>query len=292
MSVATSGPFVPTAPGTWCFSAVYGGSAYFDAVAQNTDAANLDANDCVLVTPAPATPVGSFASSKGTATTTLAVTPQTVGDVLVVYAEVDATGHTVSSVTGGGVSTWAQGAQFSGANGTDEEIWFGTVATAGASIITFTWSSSISSDSAEYGAQEFSAGLGASTVWALDGSGGTNGISSTTVPLPSLTPSTSDELYFGYGEVANTAAAGSTSGFTFTVSNGNIVAYDPGVSGPVTPEATRVSRRDVRRRGCPPHRLVRHAAARPHRDWRQSEPKCRRHLGDDHRNGLHRDHRG
>ena len=46
------------------------------------------------------------------------------------------------------------------------------------------------------------------TVWATDKTGTLNGASSTSVPLPSLTPSTSGELYFGYSLVANTAAAG------------------------------------------------------------------------------------
>ena len=182
--------------------------------------------------------VGSLTSKKGTAVTTLAVTPQTVGDVLVVYAELDATGHTVSSVSGGGVSTWTKGVQFAGADGTDEEIWFGKVTTAGSSTITFTWSSSITGDNTEYGAQEFSSSLGATTVWGLDKSGTANGTSSTTVPLPSLTPSSPGELYFGYGEVANTAAASSVSGFTFVVTtDGNIVAFDPTVSGAVSPGA-------------------------------------------------------
>ena len=59
------------------------------------------------------------------------------------------------------------------------------------------------------GVQRFA---GASTVWTLDKSGTSNGASSTTVPYPSLTPSGSGELYFGYAEVANNASAGSTPG--------------------------------------------------------------------------------
>ena len=127
-----------------------------------TSAVNAPADQFTYVTAATTIKaVGSLTSKKGTAVTTLAVTPQTVGDVLVVYAELDATGHTVSSVSGGGVSTWTKGVQFAGADGTDEEIWFGKVTTAGSSTITFTWSSSITGDNTEYGAQEFSSSLGA-----------------------------------------------------------------------------------------------------------------------------------
>ncbi|HEY5025508.1 MAG TPA: IPT/TIG domain-containing protein, partial [Acidimicrobiales bacterium] len=55
------------------------------------------------------TPVGTFGASSGTGLTTLAVTPQNVGDVLVVYAQVGVTTLTLSSVTGGGVATWTKG---------------------------------------------------------------------------------------------------------------------------------------------------------------------------------------
>ena len=163
---------------------------------------------------AAASPVGAFTSKTGTALASLAVTPQTVGDVLVVFAEVETTGPTVSAVSGGGVATWTKGVQFAGAGGVDAEIWFGKITTTGSATVTFTWSSSIAGHGAEYGAQEFSAGLGANTVWALDKSGTSNGASSTTVPFPSLTPSGTGELYFGYAQVANTAAKGTTSGFS------------------------------------------------------------------------------
>jgi hypothetical protein len=185
------------------------------------------------------TPVGTFTSTTGTGVTTLAVTPKTLGDVLVVFAMSSTTASTVSSLSGGGVASWTKGVQFAGTGGVDTEIWFGRVTTTGSSTVTFTWSKSISGDYAEYGAEEFSAGLGASTVWSLDKTGSANGASSTSVPFPSLTPSSSGELYFGYAEVANTAAAGSTSGFTYAVTaDGNVVTYDPDVSGAVAPSAT------------------------------------------------------
>ena len=126
-----------------------------------------------------------------------------------------------------------------GSVGGDEEIWYGKVTTTGSSTITFTWSSSVSGHTTEYDAQEFTAGLGSNTVWSVDTTATHNGSSSTSVAFPSLTPSGSDELYFGYAVEANTASAGSTSGFTYGVTaEGNVVAYDPNVSGTVSPTAS------------------------------------------------------
>ncbi|MDR3650253.1 MAG: hypothetical protein P4L20_14250, partial [Acidimicrobiales bacterium] len=180
-------------------------------------------------------------SANGNGLTTLAVSPKTVGDLLVVSAQEGLAGYTVTSISGGGVSTWTKAVQFAGTLGgtSDVELWYGKVTTVGASTVTFTWSSSISGHHPEYTAQEFSAGLGASTVWALDKTGTLNGASSTSVPLPSLTPSGTGELYVSYAVVANNATGGSTSGFTFVVtSESNVVAYDTGVSGAVSPVAT------------------------------------------------------
>src|ERR1700688_3961060 len=184
--------------------------------------------------------VGPFTSAHGTALTTLAVAPQTVGDVLVVFAVVSTSTPKVSSISGGGVTTWTKAVQFDGTTYTaDLEIWFGKVTSTGSSTITFTWSASIAGHASEYGAQEFTAGLGASTIWAADKTGTLNGASSTTVAFPSLTPSGSSELFFSYALVANNASAGSTSGFTYAVTTeGNVATYDPNVSGAVSPTAT------------------------------------------------------
>jgi hypothetical protein len=52
VSNASAAPFTPTATGTWCFSVDYEGSANYSPAQDNTDNANLDAGECVLVTPA------------------------------------------------------------------------------------------------------------------------------------------------------------------------------------------------------------------------------------------------
>ena len=187
------------------------------------------------------TAVGSFTSKTGTALTTLAVTPQTLGDVLVVFAEAGTTGATVSSVSGGGVTTWTKGVGFIGTGGVDTEIWFGKVTATGAQTITFTWS-----------------GIDRRAHHRVRGPGvqlrrwGHPRCGPSTSPAPPTGPSLhhgavpephperiSGELYFGYAEVANNAGTGSTPGFTSVVTtNGNSAAYDPGVSGTVAPSAT------------------------------------------------------
>jgi hypothetical protein len=203
-----------------------------------TSAVNAPADRFTYTSAPVISAVGTLTSTQGSAITTLAVTPQNLGDVLVVFAQVGSTTPKVSSIAGGGVATWTKGQQFAGSVGADEEIWFGKVTTTGASTITFTWSSSITGHTAEYGAQEFSAGLGASTVWALDKSGTLNNASSTAVSFPSLTPAGSGELYFGYAVPANTASAGTTSGFSYaTTAEANVTTSDTNVSGAVTPAA-------------------------------------------------------
>jgi hypothetical protein len=185
------------------------------------------------------TAVGGFVSTAASGLTTLAVNPQTAGDVLVVLAHSPVTTLSVTSVSGGGVTTWTKGVAFVGSIGAEEEIWFGKVTATGASTVTFTWSASTAGHTMEYGAQEFSAGLGAGTTWALDKSGTLNGASSTSVPFPTLTASRAGELYFGYSTIANNAVATSSGGFTYVPTNeANLAAYDPNVSGAVSPAGT------------------------------------------------------
>jgi len=48
-STATSVSFTPSAPGTWCFSASYGGDTNYIGSSDNTSAGNLDTAECLLV---------------------------------------------------------------------------------------------------------------------------------------------------------------------------------------------------------------------------------------------------
>ena len=207
--------------------------------------------------------MGTFTSKTGTALAKgLAVTPQTVGDVLVVFAEVETTGPTVSSVSGGGVATWTKGgAVRRDRRGRRRDLVRQDHHHRIRHRLLHVVELHLPGTRAEYGAQEFSAGLGANTVWALDKSGTTNGASSTTVPFPSLTPSGTGELYFGYAQVANTAAKGTTSGFTYAVTtNGNAVDLRPQRVGCGGTERHPVPGGGLDLGGRAPFRLGRHAA--------------------------------
>ncbi|MGD0381748.1 MAG: IPT/TIG domain-containing protein, partial [Acidimicrobiales bacterium] len=182
--------------------------------------------------------VGTLVNGSGDGTTTLAVSPQHVGDLLVLVVKAESTTITVSSVSGGGVGTWAQAEDYAGYSGHDLEIWTGTVTTTGASTIAVTFSASVTAVYTGLAAQEFSASSGSSTVWAVGSGSGISNTSSTTVTLPKLTPTGTGELYFGYAAIANNGAAGTTTGFTYaTTSDADVATYDTNVSAAIQPTA-------------------------------------------------------
>src|ERR1700681_659502 len=198
----------------------------------------------LTASPAAAAPVisavGAMAKSFGSAQTTLNVNPQQLGDVLVVMAENDLNTVTVSSMSGGGVTTWKRAIQYVGsAEPRAYEIWYGVVTATGSSTITFNLSADISGHNAEYEAQEFTAGFGAGTMWTLDTTGvQENPSSTTTVTYPSLTPAGGGELYFGFADMPMPPSNGSTPGFTYTTTlDANQVAYNP-ASGAGTVQPT------------------------------------------------------
>ncbi|HEY5024731.1 MAG TPA: hypothetical protein VII76_07125, partial [Acidimicrobiales bacterium] len=80
--------------------------------------------------PATISAVGTLASASSTSLSTLSVSPQTVGDVFTVFAQ-RLTGSTLTSISGGGVTTWTKAVQFSGSVGADEEIWYGKITSTG-----------------------------------------------------------------------------------------------------------------------------------------------------------------
>ena len=92
-SSASSGSFVPTSAGTWCFSVIYGGTSPYTGSADNTSSADLDPNECTLVTPASSAST-SFISS---ATVTLGPTGSVTDFVNVV-------GNVVGGPPTGGVT--------------------------------------------------------------------------------------------------------------------------------------------------------------------------------------------
>ncbi len=183
--------------------------------------------------------VGALANTAGTDVTSLSVSPQHVGDIVMLAVKADSTSVSASSVSGGGVSTWTRAeGPYSGYAGHDLEIWKGAVSTSGSSTITVTFSGSVSGILTELAAQEFS-GSGSGTVFSFDNGGGISNTSSTTVALPGLTPAGIGELYFSFASLPNSPSAGSTPGFNYvTTTDGDMTAYDTNASGAVNPTAS------------------------------------------------------
>ena len=201
----------------------------------------------LTATPAAATTaisaVNGLASASSLGATTLAVNPQHVGDVLVVTAEPGGTTPTLTSISCGCVTTWTKAVNFVGTTQPrDVEIWYGTVATTGTANITFTWSTSIASDTPEYSSQEFTAGLNAGAVWTVDTTNHSDNASSTIVTYPSLTAAAAGELYYGFADMPNFPSAGSLPFvYTNTAANNQVTYNVNGGPGALSPTSTQAS---------------------------------------------------
>ncbi|MCU1593354.1 MAG: hypothetical protein JWO12_746 [Frankiales bacterium] len=178
----------------------------------------------------------------------LAVSPTAVGHVLTLAVETKfpgTTSFTAAGVTGGGVSTWRRAAAFLTRDGSHgQELWWGPVTTAGSSTVTVTYTAGstqgTSSSATSLDIQEFASTAGAATVWTLDRSGQIDtGVAATTLPYPTLSPSSTSELYVGYLALPGYASYGSTPGVVYqTDARGNQTTYATTVSSTITPTAT------------------------------------------------------
>jgi hypothetical protein len=188
--------------------------------------------------------VGSLVTAMGTTGfTTLNVDPQNLGDVLVVVSEQNLNTELVQSISGGGVTLWKQAIYYLGIGEPRAyEIWYGVVTGTGGSTITFNLSESNAGQTAEYEAQEFTAGDGPGTIWNLDTTGSFEvNPASTTLTYPPLTAAGAGELYFGFDDMPSTPSnSGSPAGFQFlTTADSNQVTYSPSVGpGMVQPMST------------------------------------------------------
>ena len=162
----------------------------------------------------------------------LTVANQGIGNLMIVEV-FNFSNSTVwcSSVSGGGVTTWAQaGVKFSGTTDSySAAVFFGTVTATGAGTVTPAWSGT-APGTYELDAHEFTSTLGS---WVFDVQGNLD--SSGTANWPSLT-ATAGELYFG-ASGSGQAVAGSTSGYTYDAStspNGGGLAFNPNCAGGAT----------------------------------------------------------
>lgn len=185
-------------------------------------------------------------------TGTLSVSPVSVGDLFIAASYVQSASIHYTAMSGGGVTTWQHvGGPFSGTSGgMSVDLWMGVVTATGTSTITGTGSSSLSGVNNGIAVQELT--LGGPGIWSVDGSAGTlSNASSTTLPMPTLTPSSAGEVYFGVAMcLANSPSNGAvtspagyvTSQLLWNFSD-QIFLFNPSLgTGPQTPVmATRAS---------------------------------------------------
>jgi RHS repeat-associated protein len=182
--------------------------------------------------PASIIPLGSLVTGAGS---TLAVSPQQAGDLLVLTVGASKA-VTVSSVSGGGIGTWSLVKRLDDTTGGyDAEMWSGVVSTVGASSITVTMSGSASVDLT---AQELSAWAGA--TWSVGASAAASHDDLASWPYPSLSASGSGQVYYGlaYRGGSGTLSAGVTSGFTYNPSGlpgSDLVVDDTAATGTLAP---------------------------------------------------------
>ena len=167
------------------------------------------------------------------ALTTLAVSPASLGNVLMFASNAGLWNSTVTiqSISGGGVTTWTKviAAPYSTTPFGAAEIWCGVVTTTGSSTITVTWTTSTPTYGIDYSCDEFSAGLGAGTVWSSVASGQFDiNASQVAVGFPNLSTDANgaSEFYFGWGCCGvDATSSGTPGGFTFTPVSQNLANY-------------------------------------------------------------------
>lgn len=218
----------------------------------NTAAFDLP-NNRVGLTFTPGTPAATAGAigATGAATTaggigvlTMAVSPTAIGDVLVMATNLTSTSLTVSSVAGGGVTTWTRIAgPFVGTTNT-LSIWMGVVTATGPSTVTITGSGSLAAVTTRLIAQQVTSAGGAGTTWSVDVAGtGRNNSSSTTVTYPTITPGGANRFYIGYAQTTSVGLlTGATAGYTVALDNGNNqLIYSGSVTGAQTPTSLQTS---------------------------------------------------
>ena len=195
--------------------------------------------------------VGMLASGNSSGATTLAVSPQFVGDALVFVSKVSSGTLTVSSIAGSGTTGWTKVAgtfvDTESGNVRSHEIWLGKVTAAGATTLTVTWSSSNSGLATDYDCMEFTNGYGSTAAstssWARDGTqqANQNNVSGTTINWANITATAAGELWVGMNrEVGGTYYwAADNYSVSCLDSNSNVYMYNTNTgSGSITVYAT------------------------------------------------------
>lgn len=160
------------------------------------------------------------------------LTPSAAGNMLLLAPVQYANGTVYATALSSSNITWAAVGHCLGTSlAFTAALFIGTVTAASAATVTVTWSGTVPTGQIIISGQEFHSTAG---TWAVDTSATLN--SAGTATWPTLTPSGTGELYFGYAVNNGTAVAGTTPGFTYdpdTSANG--IAWDLNVSAAAAP---------------------------------------------------------
>lgn len=184
------------------------------------------------------TAVGSLQNAENAVTstsTTFSLTTTTVGDFILAQF---CCNTSYASVVTSTRCTWTQLAPVTGAQAFtfsspfNSNIWIGQVNSTGTDTVSVTFNASMGGANCRFDAQEFHSSVGGvylDTFGVLNNPSGTN-------TWPTLTPSGTGELYWGWSEDSGSAVSGSTSGFVYTIdSHSNGAGYCLSVSSAYTP---------------------------------------------------------
>ena len=170
------------------------------------------------------------------------VSAPTVADAWVLAVRVKNSSTHVSSISGGGVGNqWTKLTRVRDATQNEDfEEWLGPISKTGSSVVSVHFSRDVSGTNVELNAQEFTNGAGSTTAWADDLSAGAkNDTASSSITYPTLTPTSSGELYVGFSQASSSSSAGVTPGFVYENANRkSLYIYDPNVSSSVSPTAS------------------------------------------------------
>lgn len=170
----------------------------------------------------------SEAWTGATAQVTQSIDTGAVGDIVVVSIGYNTTTVHATGITDTGSKfSWQSSAVTSSVgtgNSHGAETWYGIRTSTGATTLTVAFSGSVSSVWVEIGAVQIRSGsFGSGTAWTVKG----NFLASTT-NFPSITSyaSGAEQGYVGGQVDIGTAAAGSTSGFTYYTHSGNVLTQN------------------------------------------------------------------
>lgn len=213
---------------------------------QTSSATSVGIGCLISATPAPANAIqqaGYLAGYLGgTAVTTVATNPALIGNLLVVWGDVQSATIHYTTLSGGGVTTWTSLiGPFVGTSGTySMNMWMGVVTATGSSTITAATSASISGITSALIVQEFTL-HSAAAIWTVDTTSSQSNASSTTKAFPSLTPATSGELYVGQIYSPTGISSFTTANANYTTPNGpwnftiNDLVFNPQATGVQAP---------------------------------------------------------